>query len=46
MTFEAQGYREGGYFSDKELAGLVSLHDQLCKNGFKNLLIGSKGKER
>ena len=46
MTFEAQGYREGGYFSDKELAGFVSLHDQLCKNGFKNLLIGSKGKER
>jgi len=44
MTFDAQGYREGGYFSDKELARLVLLHDQLCKKGFKNLLIGSKGK--
>jgi hypothetical protein len=46
MSFESQGYRDGSYFSDKELGGLVSLHDQLCRNGIKNLLIGSVGKRR
>jgi len=45
MTFEAQGYGEGGYFRDKELANLVLLHHQLCRNGFKNVLVGSKSKE-
>jgi len=44
MTFDAQGYENGGYFRDKELARLVLLHDRLYHNGFKNLLIGSRGK--
>ena len=44
MTFDAQGYENGGYFRDKELAGLVMLHDRIYSNGFKNLLVGSKSK--
>ncbi|MCP4780401.1 MAG: hypothetical protein GY877_06500, partial [Hyphomicrobium sp.] len=44
MSFESQGYRDGGYFSDKELAGLVMLQDKICSNGFKNLLVGSKSR--
>ena len=44
MTFESQGYRDGGYFSDKELGRLVLLHDNLRCNGFKSLLVGSKSK--
>ena len=42
LTFETQGYRNSDYFSDKELAHLVLLHDGICRNGFKNVLIGSK----
>jgi hypothetical protein len=40
MTFESQDYRNGGYFSNSELSRLVLLHDKICRNGFKNLLIG------
>jgi len=42
MSFEAHGYRDGRYFSDLELANLLLLHGGVCRNGFKNLLIGSK----
>ncbi len=42
FTFEAQGYIDGSYFSDTELANLVLLHHGICCNGYKNLLIGSK----
>lgn len=43
MTFESQDYRNGGYFNNFELSKLMLLHDQICRNGVKNLLVGGSG---
>ena len=44
LTFTTDGYTKGSYFTDRQLSMLVMAYDSLCRNGFKNLLIGARPK--